>query len=93
MGWSKPFFVYCRHAQSQRYGFSTHVGSACARQFISFQDLADKLKLDVHALMKQCNAKTPPTRALVKGLARELKIDVKFLEKLADEVRRDLGAE
>jgi hypothetical protein len=29
---------------------------SCARQFISFQDLADKLKLDVHALMKQCNA-------------------------------------
>jgi hypothetical protein len=75
------------------YSFSTTVGASCARQFISFQDLVDKLKLDVHALMKQYNAKTPPTRALVKGLARELKIDVKFLEKLADEVRRDLGTE
>jgi hypothetical protein len=47
--------------------------------------------MDVHELMRQCNAKTPPTRALVKGLAKELKIDESFLEKLADEVRKDLG--
>jgi hypothetical protein len=35
---------------------------------------------------------TPPSRALVNGLARVLKIDVQILEKLADEVRRDVGA-
>jgi hypothetical protein len=48
--------------------------------------------MDVTDLMRQCNAKTPSSRALVKGLARELKIDESFLEKLADEVRKDLGA-
>jgi hypothetical protein len=48
--------------------------------------------MDVHDLMRQCDAKTPLTRALVKGLAKELKIDESFLEKLADEVRPDLGA-
>jgi hypothetical protein len=41
--------------------------------------------------MRECNAKAPPSRALVKGLARELDINESYLEKLADEVRRDLG--
>jgi hypothetical protein len=41
------------------YEFSTHVGSACARQMVSFHDLAEKLKMDVTDLMKQCNAKPP----------------------------------
>jgi hypothetical protein len=35
--------------------------------------------------------KTPPTKALVKGLAKELDIDGSYLEKLAEEVRKDLG--
>jgi hypothetical protein len=73
------------------YSFPPHIGAACARQFRTFVDLAEALKMDVHELMRQCNAKTPPTRALVKGLAKELKIDESFLEKLADEVRKDLG--
>jgi len=57
----------------------------------TFQDLADALKVDVHDLMHQCNAKVPPSKALVKGLARELEIDESFLEKLAEEVRQDFG--
>jgi hypothetical protein len=74
------------------YDFSTHIGAACTRQMVTFADLADRLKMDVTDLMRQCNAKAPPSKALVKGLARELKIDEGFLEKLADEVRKDLGA-
>jgi ribosome-binding protein aMBF1 (putative translation factor) len=73
------------------YQFSTHVGAACASQFRTFQDLAEKLKMDVTDLMRQCNAKAPPSKALVKGLARELKVDEGFLEKLADVVRKDLA--
>jgi ribosome-binding protein aMBF1 (putative translation factor) len=77
--------------QPKLYGFSTTIGAACARQFISFQDLADKLKIDVHELMRQCNGKVPPSKALVKGLVRELDITESFLEKLAEEVRKDQG--
>jgi ribosome-binding protein aMBF1 (putative translation factor) len=73
------------------YEFSTHIGSACARKMVTFQQLSEKLKLDVTDLMRQCNAKAPPSKALVKGLARELDINEQFLEKLADEVRKDLG--
>jgi hypothetical protein len=41
--------------------------------------------------MRQCNGKVPPSRALVKGLAKELGIDEVFLERLAAGVRKDLG--
>ena len=58
---------------------------------VTFVDLAEKLKMDVVDLMRQCNAKAPPSKALVKGLARELDISESFLDKLAEEVRKDLG--
>jgi hypothetical protein len=58
---------------------------------ISFHDLADRLHVDVVELMRQANAKIPPSRALVKGLARELGIDEALLERLAEEARRNLG--
>ena len=47
--------------------------------------------MDVHDLMKQCNGKTPPSKALGKGLAKELDINESYLDKLAAEVRKDLG--
>jgi hypothetical protein len=34
----------------------------------------------------------PPFKAVVKGLARELDISESYLDKLAEEVRKDLGA-
>jgi ribosome-binding protein aMBF1 (putative translation factor) len=72
------------------YTFSTHIGAACNKQFRTFIDLAEKLKMDVTDLMQQCNGHAPPTKALIKGLARELEISESHLEKLAEEVRKDL---
>ena len=46
-------------------------GDDRAKQFRTFADLAEKLKMDVTDLMRQCNGKTAPTKALVKGLATE----------------------
>jgi hypothetical protein len=57
----------------------------------TFADLADKLKMPVEDLMRQCNGKVSPSEALVKGVAKELGIDESYLEKLAAEVRKDLG--
>jgi transcriptional regulator with XRE-family HTH domain len=73
------------------YAFSVHIGETCARKMRTFQDLADKLKMDVTDLMRQCNGKVPPTKALVKGLAKELDITESYLDKLAEEVRKGLG--
>ncbi len=73
------------------YALSTHIGAACNKQSRTFADLAEKLKIDVTDLICQCSAKVPPSKALVKGLARELDISESFLEKLAEEVRKHLG--
>ena len=56
----------------------------------NFIDLAEKLKMDVHDLMRQCNGHASPSKALVKGLARELGLNESSLDKLAEEVRKDL---
>jgi hypothetical protein len=47
--------------------------------------------MDVTDLMHQCNAKASPSKALVKGLAKELDINEQFLDKLAEDVRKDLS--
>ena len=73
------------------YEFSTQIGAACARKMRTFVDLAEKLKMPVEDLMRQCNGKVSPSKALVKGLAKELEIDESFLNRLAEEVRKDLG--
>ena len=47
--------------------------------------------MPVEDLMRQCNGHAPPSKALVKGLAKELDIDESFRNRLAEEVRKDLG--
>ncbi len=71
--------------------FSTHIGTVCAQKMRTIVGLAEKLKMDVHDLTRECNGKTPPSKALVKGLAKEFEINESYLEKLAEEVRKDLG--
>jgi transcriptional regulator with XRE-family HTH domain len=73
------------------YAFSVTTGENCARKMRTFADLAEKLKMPVEDLMRQCNGKVSPSKALVKGVAKELGIDESYLERLAAEVRKDLG--
>ena len=73
------------------YAFSVTIGETCSRKMRTFVDLAEKLKMDVTDLMRQCNGHAPPTKALVKGLAKELDISESSLDKLAEEVRKDLS--
>jgi hypothetical protein len=73
------------------HAFSVTIGENCARKMRTFVDLAEKLKMDVTDLMRQCNGKVSPSKGLVKGLAKELGIDESYLERLAAEVRKNLG--
>jgi hypothetical protein len=41
------------------HSLSTHIGSACAKQFKTFADLSEKLNMDLTDLMRQCNGKAP----------------------------------
>jgi hypothetical protein len=72
------------------YAFSVTIGETCNRKSRTFVDLAAALKMDVIDLMKQCNGKVAPSKALVKGLAKELGLNEASLDKLAEEVRKDL---
>jgi hypothetical protein len=72
------------------FAFSIFIGSTCARQMRNFFDLATALDMPVGEVVLQCNGPSPPSKALVKGLARELDINEGFLEGLAEEVRSDL---
>jgi transcriptional regulator with XRE-family HTH domain len=73
------------------YRFSVYIGEVCAQQMKTFAYLADRLGMDLQDLMLMCNGHKSPSRALVKGLAKELDITESHLEKLAEEVRKDLG--
>jgi hypothetical protein len=73
------------------YQFSVQIGETCARKMRTFVDLAEKLRMPVEDLMRQCNGHAPPITALVKSLARELDISESHLDKLAEEIRNDLG--
>jgi hypothetical protein len=57
----------------------------------TFAGLVEKLKMDVTDPMRQCNDKVPPSKALVRKPAKEPDIDESLLNRLADEVRKDLG--
>jgi hypothetical protein len=48
--------------------------------------------MDVTDLMRQCKGHASPSKALVKGLAKELDIDESFPNRLAEEIRKDLGS-
>jgi hypothetical protein len=41
--------------------------------------------------VRQSNGKDSPSKALVKGLAKKLDINESYLDKLAEEVPKDLG--
>ena len=69
--------------ESKLSAFSTVIGSACTRQMRTYADLAEKLGMGVHELMRECKGEAPPSRAVVKGLARELHLNESYLEKLA----------
>jgi hypothetical protein len=71
------------------YAFSVTIGETCNRKTRTFIDLAEKLKMPVEDLMRQCNCHASPSKALVRCLARELDINESYLEKLAEEVRKD----
>ncbi len=74
------------------YAFSTMIGECLTRKMMTFHELAEKLKMDVTDLMRQCNGHAAPSEALVKGLSNELGMDEALLNRLADEVRKDLGS-
>lgn len=49
--------------------------------------LGAKLGIDPAELLRMINGKVRPTKAVLNGLARELNSDIRYLEKLAAEIK------
>jgi hypothetical protein len=68
--WIIVFTVPDQKPYKPPYAFSVTIGENCARQMRTFADLAEKLNMPVEDLMRQCNGKVSPSKALVKGWRR-----------------------
>jgi hypothetical protein len=88
---SEPRAPRCRINTNHPIRSPRHIGAACAKQSRTFVDLAEKLKIPVESLISSATGKPRHPRPLVKGLAKEPEIDESFLNRLAEEVRKDLG--
>lgn len=72
------------------YAFSQHIGALRVTRETNVHKLGAKLGVNPRELLRMINGKVVPTKAVITGLARELDSDVRYLEKLAEEIRSDL---
>jgi transcriptional regulator with XRE-family HTH domain len=72
------------------YEFSKHIGALCVARDTNVHNLGAKLGIDPMELLRMINGKVVPTKAVLVGLAKELGSDVRYLEKLVEEIRKDL---
>jgi ribosome-binding protein aMBF1 (putative translation factor) len=66
--------------------FTKHVGDLCTRRELDIDRLAERLTMDPTELLKMINGRLMPTNVVLSGLARELDTDLRYLEKLAEEI-------
>lgn len=59
----------------------------CAPRMLNVYQLGPRLGIDPRELLDMINAKKMPTKAVIRGLAKEVDIDERYLEKLAGEIR------
>jgi transcriptional regulator with XRE-family HTH domain len=55
---------------------------------VSFYQLGPRLGIDPGELLAMVNGKKIPTKAVLRGLAKELDVDERYLEKLAGGLTR-----
>jgi hypothetical protein len=70
------------------YEFSKHVGALCARAGKNVHDLGPSVGVLPSELLDMINGRKKPTKAVIAGLARELNSDVRYLEKLAEQIKK-----
>ena len=68
------------------FEFSKHIGAICVTRDTNVHELGAKLGVDPIVLLSMINGRVKPTKAVISGLARELNSDVRYLEKLAEEI-------
>jgi hypothetical protein len=71
--------------------FSKHIADLCATRGTDAFRLAAKLRMDPIELLQMINGKVVPTKAVNRGLAKELHSNVSLLTKLAVKTNLDTG--
>jgi hypothetical protein len=69
------------------YEFTGHICTLCATRGTDVFRLGTKLGVDPMELLQMINGKVVPTRAVIRGLAKELRSNVSILTKLAAEIK------
>jgi hypothetical protein len=69
------------------YEFSEHICALCVTRGTDVFRLGAKLGIDPMELLQMINGKVVPTRAVIRGLAKELHSNVSILTKLATEIK------
>jgi hypothetical protein len=69
------------------YEFSEHICALCVTRGTDVFRLGTKLGIDPMELLQMINGKVVPTRAVIRGLAKELDSNVSLLMKLAAEIK------
>jgi hypothetical protein len=70
-------------AEPKLHQFSTFIGTLCVTRDTNVHNGPE--------LFRTINGRAVPTKAIVAGLAKELDSNPRYLEKLAEEIRKDLG--
>jgi len=69
------------------YKFSKRISALCVMRGTDVCKLSAAIGIDPTELLKMINGKVVPTKAVIRGLAKELDSDVRYLEKLAAEIK------
>jgi hypothetical protein len=69
------------------YEFSRQIGALCVRANTKVVKLGKKLGIDPVELLRMFHGYGVPSKAVIAGLPRELDSDVRYLEKLAAEIK------
>jgi hypothetical protein len=76
---------------SRVYAFPQYVRELCVKRRTNVHALGAKLRLDPMELLKMIDGRVAPTKAALGALAKEVDSEIRFLEKLAEKIRKDLA--
>jgi hypothetical protein len=71
--------------------FSIYVGNLCVTRGTDIFKLGAKLGVGPIEVLRMINGKVAATKAVIQGFAKQRGSDPRSLEKLAEEIRKDLS--
>jgi hypothetical protein len=73
------------------YAFPEYIRELCVKRCTNVHALGAKLGVDPLEMLKMIDGRVAPTKAALGELAKEVDSDIRYLEKLAEKIRKDLA--